>query len=273
MSDIATKLTTIAENQQRVYDAGYSAGQADGGDTETAYNNGVTDGKQAEYDRFWDNYQQNGNREDYKCAFAGSAWTTEILRPKYPIAIVDEKTTSRNAYKMFKRLGYNVAEGNDFDMTELCKRVDLSGARNLQGLLYNACVKNVTIDASSSTTLQEAFRGGDGGRINYLTLTVSDACTNYTNAFYYCNRLTDLTFTQGSVIAAAVDLKNSPLNKASIESVMAALSDTTTGLTATFKATAVNTAFETSGGAADGSTSEEWLALVASKENWTITLA
>ena len=30
---IAEKLTTIAENQQRVYDAGYSAGQGAGGDT------------------------------------------------------------------------------------------------------------------------------------------------------------------------------------------------------------------------------------------------
>ena len=45
MSDIATKLTTIAENQQRVYDAGYAAGQSAGGNTDAAYQQGVTDGE------------------------------------------------------------------------------------------------------------------------------------------------------------------------------------------------------------------------------------
>lgn len=34
---IAEKLTTIAENQQRVYDAGFAAGQGEGGGTETAF--------------------------------------------------------------------------------------------------------------------------------------------------------------------------------------------------------------------------------------------
>lgn len=58
---IAEKLTTVAENQQRVYDAG----------------------KQAEYDRFWDAYQQNGTRGSYSYAFGGVAWTDETLKPKY----------------------------------------------------------------------------------------------------------------------------------------------------------------------------------------------
>ena len=40
---IAEKLVTVAENEQKVYDAG----------------------KQAEYDAFWDNYQVYGNRENF----------------------------------------------------------------------------------------------------------------------------------------------------------------------------------------------------------------
>ena len=44
-----------------------------------AYDNGV----QAEYDRFWDELQQNGNRRNYWGAFA--SWTDEIFKPKYPI--------------------------------------------------------------------------------------------------------------------------------------------------------------------------------------------
>lgn len=42
-------------------------------------------GQQAEYDRFWDEYQQNGTRTNYSYAFAGSAWTDASATPKYPI--------------------------------------------------------------------------------------------------------------------------------------------------------------------------------------------
>ena len=46
---IAEKLQTVADNQQKVYDAGFAAGQAAGGDTDAAYNEGYDAGKQAEY--------------------------------------------------------------------------------------------------------------------------------------------------------------------------------------------------------------------------------
>ena len=42
-------------------------------------------GKQAEYDRFWDAYQDYGDRNSYAYAFAGQAWTDETYNPKYPI--------------------------------------------------------------------------------------------------------------------------------------------------------------------------------------------
>ena len=60
---IADKLYTVAENQQKVFDAG----------------------KKAEYDAFWDGYQQKGNRVSYAVCFAGAAWNDEVYNPKYPI--------------------------------------------------------------------------------------------------------------------------------------------------------------------------------------------
>lgn len=48
-----------------------------GGDVDAAYNAG----KQAEYDRFWDAFQQNGTRTNYERAFR--RWTDEIYKPKY----------------------------------------------------------------------------------------------------------------------------------------------------------------------------------------------
>ena len=40
-------------------------------------------GQQAEYDKFWDTYQQNGERYNYSGAFA-YGWIDEIYNPKYP---------------------------------------------------------------------------------------------------------------------------------------------------------------------------------------------
>jgi hypothetical protein len=62
------------------------------------------------------------------------------------------------------------------------------------------------------------------------------------------------------------------LSKASIESVITALSPNTSGLSVTLSKTAVNAAFETSVGAKDGSASAEWATLIATKQNWTINL-
>ena len=60
-------------------------------------------------------------------------------------------------------------------------------------------------------------------------------------------------------IVFTISFSACPLNKASILSVVNALSDTATGKTCTFKATAVNAAF----------TTDEWNALKATKNNWT----
>lgn len=63
---------------------------AEGGDDR--YAEGVEDGKQAQYDAFWDAYQDSGNRTEYAYAFAGFGWTDETFKPKYdirPISSVD----------------------------------------------------------------------------------------------------------------------------------------------------------------------------------------
>ena len=45
------------------------------------YDRGFAEGKQEEYDRFWDAFQQNGTRTNYERAFR--RWTDEIYKPKY----------------------------------------------------------------------------------------------------------------------------------------------------------------------------------------------
>ena len=58
-----------------------------GGGDSGSYEKGYTDGKQAQYDEFWDGYQQNGNRNNYNSAFFGHGWTSRTYKPKYPITV------------------------------------------------------------------------------------------------------------------------------------------------------------------------------------------
>jgi hypothetical protein len=62
------------------------------------------------------------------------------------------------------------------------------------------------------------------------------------------------------------------LDKESITSIIDALSPATSGLTVTLSEAAVQKAFETSPGAADGVDTVEWVELYDTKPNWTIAL-
>ena len=58
---MAEKHIIVAENVPKVYEAG----------------------QKAEYNTFWDTYQENGNRTDYDYAFRGDWWTDETYNPKH----------------------------------------------------------------------------------------------------------------------------------------------------------------------------------------------
>lgn len=92
---------------------------------------------------------------------------------------------------------------------------------------------------------------------------------NYT--FAGTSALVNIKFT-GTIAMSVAFQWSTKLSHDSIVSIITHLSDTATGMTATFSKTAVNNAFETSSGAADGTSSEEWAALIATKSNWTISL-
>ena len=73
---IAEKLATIAETELKVYEAGV----------------------QAELARFWDAYQEGGERTNYNYLFSYSGWTDENFKPQYPITC---KGGSTNATAVF----------------------------------------------------------------------------------------------------------------------------------------------------------------------------
>lgn len=236
-------------------------GQGGGGDTDAAFEAGRT----AEYDDFWNVYQNQGKRTDYQYAFPGNGWTRQNFKPKY-----DLKPKYGGATYMFRLTGIT---GN---LTELLSNsgvsLDTSGLTTNNSMFYDAdgLTAIPRLDFSNCSSLNLTFSGCTA--LQTLSVVVG-ANTSYTDTFRGCSALINLTV-EGTVGKNGLNLKDSAsLTKDSIASVINALSTATSGLTATLSATAVNTAFETSTGTADGATSAEWLALAATKSNWTIALA
>lgn len=261
----AEKLQKIAENEQKVYDKGYSDGAAQGGGG-GSYDQGFEDGKQAEYDALWDTIQPNKNgRASYEASF-GVIWKADIFKPKY-----DMKVSS--AVYMF---AYNQIGGDLVEYFErLGKKLDFSECNN----------QNATFQASKFTRLGEIYcttanwYNCFNGCTELETIdewghpTGGEVKGGLTGCFTSCSKLKNLTV-KGE-LRESINLRWSPLlSKASIESVVTHLADENLWTTATFSATAVNNAFETSQGAADGSASTEWLNLIEPKRaiGWTFSL-
>ena len=257
-------VTRIKNNIPLVYEKGKTEGVEEG----------LEEGKQAEYDAFWDAFQQNGNRRNYQYAFCERGWSNANLNPKYMMV-------TSTGEKMFYRC--NCGGKTRLDMTEICKKLDASQATSAAFMFSDAFLDNITVDLGNATTLNTCFSSGNIGAnksVKNVALKVTDKCTTFSNAFAYCGATEEIIFTEGSVIASnGLNLQWSKnLSKTSIKSIINALSATTEGLSVTFSETAVNKAFETSEGLADGSTSAEWIALAGNettesiRPNWNISL-
>lgn len=144
---IAEKIARAKTDYDEVYEAGYAKGQAEGGDTTAAYDEGFEAGKKAEYDAFWDDFQNKGKETRYDYAFAGQRWTVETFRPKYDLI-------ATNAQFMF---AYGALTG-----------VDLT--QHLESL-------GVILDTSQSTSFKNMFYYGSPKRVPTLDTTSADSLT------------------------------------------------------------------------------------------------
>lgn len=248
---------------QDVYDEGVAAGrrEAEGGYTEEDLQAKYDEGKQAEYDRFWDGVQQNGALRNYDNVFSGVGWNMTTFKPKYDII-------ATACYMTFRSTG----------ITDL--GVALGGKRcafNTTTLQYTfSNTSLVIIDGveflKPLTYINTAFQYSSKLREIRVPIPISETATSLNDAFSGCSSLEYVRFT--GVIPVNFSFQScKKLTKASIENIMETLSTTATGKTVTFAKVAVDKAFETSEGANDGSTSAEWSTLVNTRSNWTINLA
>lgn len=257
LNDNTTKIRSLLDGISNLpkdrYEEGYEEGKSVG------YDEGIVDGKQVEYDAFWDVFQNYGNRTNYLYGFAGHGWRSNTnpstFNPKYLIR------ATGNASGIF----YTSQIGR-MDLTI----ADLSQATNLTSAFQNGSFTYIEVDVSSCTNLMTAF---GSGTINTVILhNLTEKCTSFSAAFSGAAALETLTIS--GTIAASINLSACKvLNIASISNIFVNnLSMETSGLTATFSKTAVDNAFESSEGAADGSTQLDWTMFVNLRSNWTISL-
>lgn len=152
--------------------------------TQQQYDNGVeigrVEGKQAEYDRFWDAYQKNGNRTDYQYAFYGEGWGS-IFTPKYDLKPIDatcmflksnirdletslknsgvvlDTSNCTNAFRMFHGIG------SANDCFETVPELDLRKATNIGELFGYAefkIVRKIILNDSGTQDTSTVFHGG-----------------------------------------------------------------------------------------------------------------
>lgn len=248
---IAEKLTAVAENQQRVYDAGYSAGQQAGG------------GSDSYYDTFWDTYQQNGERsESYSYAFSGRGWTDALFNPKYPLTgfIIDQAN-------------YMFADSSISDISHL-ERMKIRSSANYTFFRNEAITHIGEIEFYNKSISVNGFANGAFNLVTIDKLVLADGIKLANDMFQNCRKLTNITI-EGTVDSNINFQWCTLLSKASIENVISVLYKDAVSKTVTFSRAAVNKAFETSEGANDGSTNESsrWFELVAQKpDGWTYAL-
>ena len=218
---------------------------------------GTDTGGKSLYDEFWDGFTDNGARTDYSRAF--NYWGSEYIRPS-------RKIIPTNAYAGNQTFANNPnlkkVEAKYFDFSQ-----KPFGTDNNTSWYYtfNNCPN---LEEIEDIGLVPSFRyyGTFNGcsKLHTIAKLRVDENTAYINMFN--TALVNLTV-EGIIGQNGFDIRAcTKLSKASIISIINALSLTTSGLTVTLSRTAVTSAF-------GSTTNEEWLDLVATRTNWTISLA
>ena len=201
---IADKLTTIAENEQKVYDKG------------------VEDGKKSEYDAFWDTYQENGTEPvSYQYAFTGN-WDSRSFKPKY-----DFKPSRNGLSYAFYKCGYGLDdETTRIDLIEVSKKVKILYENDsFQSTFEDSRILTVpTIKITTfrgTVVLQKTFYFAS--RLHTIEkIILSDhtdgGSTSFNNTFYGASKLENIRF-EGA-INRDINFSSCPLSVESCKNII-----------------------------------------------------
>ena len=188
-------------------------------------------GMKEQYDRFWDAYQNNGNRFGYLLGFAGDGWNAENFKPKYDIWIT---------------YGYMTFRANKaaIDMVEMCEKqgitIKYDTCSNFTQTFFDTKFTRIgEIDTSSASALDNTFNSAAVRVIDKIILK-SDGTQTFSSTFANCTNLEEISF-EGT-IGNSVDVHwSTKLSAESYDSFFSCLSTEATGQTLTLPTTAETT--------------------------------
>ncbi len=219
-------------------------------------------GMDYDWNRFWDTYQNYGNRTDYNYAFYGLNWNDTTFNPKYKMKPTSAQGMFDGCKLLTKPLTSDI--------------VDFSQCTNFYQTFRLCAFDLGVIDTRSNNQVYSyTFSNMACERIEKIILPdmVNNPNIKFNaSTFQNMSNLTHIRF-EGVIANFGAQFGGSKkLDKESIINIVTAHSVEAGGMTAMFSKTAVNSAFETTEGLADGSSSEEWLNLIATRPNVTFTL-
>lgn len=188
---ITDKLNTIAENEQKVYDAG----------------------AKSEYERFWSEYLKY---TDGEFLFAGAGWKKSTLNP--PKGTVIKPT---NGYMMF---GYSFIT----DLVEFCNEhditIDFSNASTASFLIYSSQISRLGIlDFRKVNIFTNTFASNKLVTVDKLILRDSGTQT-FNNSFNNSTKLQNIVI-EGKIGRNGFNVQSCPLTYDSLVSIKNALID------------------------------------------------
>lgn len=193
---IAEKLTTIAENQQRVYDAAYDKSKND----------------------FWDVFQNYGERKGYQAAFR--EWGSAEIAPKHQV-----KPSSSYITNMFTNAKLiTKLEAQHFDLSGAT--VSQTNANNGNRQVFMGCSALVEIEdiGLPAGYYSETFSGCTSLETIAILRFDPEGTTKVSGgAFTNCTSLANINEISG-VIGVDINFQACPLTLASAMSIIAHLS-------------------------------------------------
>lgn len=232
---------------------------------ETGYEIGYATGRKIEYDEFWDSYQDYERSVDCDSRFSGRGWNDVTFKPKYDIPHNPKWNTS------FAKMFANCDITNLAKILGDCKvKLNWELVSRADQMFYwaNRITAVPEIDVSNIENCYAMF--SDATNLVTIEKFKVSAKTVLNQAFYDCQALENIVV-EGELAYPNISFAQSTkLSRASIETIIYALSDNTSGHTLTLSLRAVDDAFND--GKVEGSDSNEWSELCYSKDNWTISL-
>lgn len=177
------------------YTSGYRDGSFEGYDTGKA--EGIEQGKQAEYDAFWDAFQKNGTLDKYQFVFAGNdmydngVWNDTNFKPKYDIIL----GYGYSGEKVFYGCGVsNIAE----TLERLGVKFDTTNCGHMYQMFQNTATSRIPelncTNAHTYASTYGLYYTFANSKVKTIDKLIVPENLKYEGTFNGCSNLENITF-------------------------------------------------------------------------------